>query len=112
MDILVFTTICVLVGAFAGFLGGLLGIGGGVIIVPALIVLFEMSTGFAPGAITVIAVGTSMACIMFTSASAAYTQYRAGKVRWDLFTKLTPFFVAGSFSAGLLPRRKATGTLL
>lgn len=89
-------------GIFSGFLSGLLGIGGGVVIVPALVILFELGSAHGVADITVIAVATSMSCIIFTSASAAYTQYRADKINWTLFKRLVPFFVLGSFCAGLI----------
>ena len=88
-------------GLVSGLLGGMLGIGGGVVIVPALIVLYELSARHTSADVTVIAVATSMACIVFTSFSAAYTQFRAGKVKFELVAKLVPFFVLGSFLAGL-----------
>ena len=81
-------------------MGGMLGIGGGVIIVPALITIYEHSTRFDSEHRLVVAVATSLACIIFTSASAAYTQYRAGMVRWDLFQRLVAFLLLGSFFAG------------
>ncbi len=90
------------IGLGSGFLGGLLGIGGGVVIVPCLILLFEFTGAYPAGSITLFAVATSLACIIFTSMSAAFTQYRAGKVRWALFRRLVVFFVLGSFCAGLL----------
>jgi len=96
------TLVLVGVGLLSGFLGGLLGIGGGVVIVPALILVFETNQVHQAQDITIIAVATSLACIIFTSASAAYTQYRAEMVRWDLVQKLALFLVLGSFSAGVL----------
>ncbi len=69
---------------------------------PCLILLFEFAGIHPAEQVTVIAVATSLACIVFTSLSAAITQYRAGKVRWDLFRKLALFFILGSFAAGLL----------
>ena len=88
-------------GIVSGLLGGMLGIGGGVVIVPALILIYEFTGRYNIADITVVAVATSMACIIFTSFSAAYTQFRAGKVKFDLVLKLVPFFVLGSFAAGL-----------
>ena len=90
------------VGLISGFLGGMLGIGGGVVIVPALIILFDLSGAYSPAEATIVAVATSLACIVFTSLSAAYTQYRAGKVRWDIFRRMIAFFVLGSFTAGII----------
>ncbi len=90
------------IGATSGLLGGMLGIGGGVIIVPALIAFFDATGLIDAGEITVVAVATSMACIGFTSLSAAYAQFVAGKVLWPAFFRMVPFFVAGSFAAGLV----------
>jgi uncharacterized membrane protein YfcA len=89
-------------GLASGFIGGLLGIGGGVVIVPALVISYDFSARFPPETSLVMAVATSLACIIFTSASAGYAQYKAGKVRWDLFNKLLLFLLLGSFLAGWL----------
>jgi uncharacterized membrane protein YfcA len=91
---------CVAIGAVSGFLGGLLGIGGGVVIVPALIVLFDLAGLFGPHDATAIAVATSLACIVFTSLSAAVTQIRAEMVDWHIVRRWAAFLVAGSFLSG------------
>lgn len=112
MDNLYFTIVCAAVGAVAGFFGGLLGIGGGVIIVPALIMLFDAigleSLGGPPGnGTTLVAVGTSLASIVFTSAAAARAQLRAKMVEWTIVRRWAFWLVAGSyassFAAALLP---------
>jgi uncharacterized membrane protein YfcA len=95
-----FISLCVALGLTSGFIGGLLGIGGGVIIVPALVLYYDFSATYPPETNLLIAVATSLACIIFTSASAAFTQYRAGRIRWDLFRKLVIFLLLGSFAAG------------
>ncbi len=113
MDIWVFTTICVLVGAVAGFLGGLLGIGGGVIIVPALILLFDSAGTFssanAPGGATagsnlttLIAIATSLGSIIFTAAAAARSQIRARMVEWLVVRRWVPAIIVGSYLAGFV----------
>jgi len=91
---------CAAVGALSGFLGGLLGIGGGVVIVPSLILLFDWGGLFARDDATVVAVATSLACIVFTSLSAARTQIRADKVEWPIVRRWTAGLVLGSFLAG------------
>ena len=91
-----------MLGAVSGLLGGMLGIGGGVVLVPALILILDQSGSLSGSAVTLVAVGTSMACIVFTSASAAYTQYRSDKILWPVFRQMTPLFLLGSLSAGLL----------
>ena len=88
-------------GALAGFLGGLLGIGGGVVMVPGLALLFDV-LGLFPAQGTLIALGTSLLVIVFTSLSAARAQIRAGKVEWGLVKSLTPWLVLGGFAAGWL----------
>jgi uncharacterized membrane protein YfcA len=88
------------VGLFSGFVGGLLGIGGGVIIVPVLFLLFSQTGSYGPELVLLVAVATSLTCIVFTSASAAYAQIKAGRVLWPLVFKLLPFLVLGSAVAG------------
>lgn len=88
------------IGAVSGFLGGLLGIGGGVVIVPALIVLLDLAILFDPHAATAVAVATSLACIVFTSLSAALTQIRAQMVDWLIVRRWAGFLIVGSFLSG------------
>jgi uncharacterized protein len=104
---LLLTTICLVVGAVAGFLGGLLGIGGGIVIVPALIFAFDhggiSATQSGNGvATTLIAVGTSLGSIVFTSAAAARAQIRAGMVDWAIVRRFTVALVLGSYAAGFV----------
>lgn len=91
---------CIAIGALSGFLGGLLGIGGGVVIVPALIVLFDLAGLFGAHDATAVAVATSLACIVFTSLSAAATQIRAEMVEWPIVRRWAAFLVIGSFLSG------------
>ncbi|XOV81678.1 MAG: sulfite exporter TauE/SafE family protein [bacterium] len=100
MEQVFFICLYIVLGLGSGFIGGLLGIGGGVVIVPALVISYDLSNRFGAHESLLVAVATSLACIIFTSASAGYTQYRAGKVRWDLFRKLLVFLLSGSFLAG------------
>ena len=104
MDHLFFITICIAVGAVTGFLGGLLGIGGGVIVVPALIILFDAvdlfpSDQFPANTATLLAVGTSLSTIIFTSASAAYAQIRRGMVEWIVVRRWIVFLSLGSLGS-------------
>lgn len=91
---------CVGIGVLSGFLGGLLGIGGGVVIVPLLIVLLDLLAFLPPDDVTAVAVATSLGCVLFTSLSAAATQVRAKMVEWHIVRRWTPFLVLGSFLAG------------
>jgi uncharacterized protein len=82
------------VGAAAGFFAGLLGIGGGAIMVPLLVMLFE-AQGLPKAHILHLAVGSGMASILFTSLSSMRAHAARGAVRWDLALALTPGILAG-----------------
>jgi uncharacterized membrane protein YfcA len=92
-------------GLSSGFLGGLLGIGGGIVIVPALILVFD-ATGIVPAEhSTAIAVATSLACIVFTSLSAALAQLRARMVEWIVVRRwLVPVCIGSLFAGWLGPQ--------
>lgn len=92
MDIIL---IYLLVGAFAGLIAGLFGVGGGLIIVPVLVYLFTRQ-GMDPAILVHLAVGTSLATIVFTSISSVRAHHKRGAVRWDLFWQLTPGIVVGA----------------
>jgi uncharacterized membrane protein YfcA len=71
-------------GACAGVLAGLFGVGGGIIIVPVLVFSFTLQ-GFDQSILTHLAVGTSLATIIFTSVNAVREHHRRGAVRWPIF---------------------------
>ncbi|UUQ62646.1 sulfite exporter TauE/SafE family protein [Pseudomonas fuscovaginae UPB0736] len=74
-----------LLGACAGVLAGLFGVGGGIIIVPVLVFSFTLQ-GFDNSILTHLAVGTSLATIIFTSINTIRGHHRRGAVRWPIFT--------------------------
>jgi uncharacterized membrane protein YfcA len=79
-------------GAAGGFLSGLLGVGGGVIFVPALYYYFT-ALG-APHAMH-LAIGTSLAVIIVTSATSTYWHNRKGAVDFGVIRRWAPFILAG-----------------
>jgi len=83
-------------GALAGFLAGLLGIGGGMVLVPALIFSFE-AQGVSPNVLTHLAIGTSLASIVLTSISSVRTHHAQGGVDVDLFKRLAIGLLIGSW---------------
>jgi uncharacterized membrane protein YfcA len=89
-----------LLGAAAGVFAGLFGVGGGMIIVPVLVLSFT-AQGFSPEVLTHLAVGTSLATIVFTSLNSVREHHRRGAVQWDLFRWLTPGILAGAAVGGL-----------
>lgn len=97
-------------GALAGTMAGLYGVGGGLIIVPALSLAFEWQ-GVAPEVTMHLAVGTSLATILVTGSASAWGHYRRDSIRCDWLLALLPglmlgavggVFVAGSLSGGRL----------
>jgi uncharacterized membrane protein YfcA len=97
-----------LAGALVGFLAGMLGIGGGMTLVPILAALF-FAQGMAPEHNVHLALGTCMASIMFTSGSSVREHHRHGAVDWSIVKRMTPGMVAGTLAssagAGFLPQR-------
>ena len=84
-----------LVGAAAGTIAGLLGVGGGFVIVPALLFVFH-NQGFAPDLAAHLAIGTSLATIVPTSLSSLLAHHRRGAVQWPVFRLLIPGIILGA----------------
>jgi len=89
-----------LLGIVTGFVAGLLGIGGGIVMVP-FITYFLSSRGVGPDLTVKMAIATSMATVIFTSMSSVRAHHRRGAVRWDIARRLTPGIVIGSMIASL-----------
>ena len=85
-------------GAFVGFLAGLLGIGGGMTLVPVLAAMFAAQQ-LAPDHTVHLALGTGMASIMFTSSASVRMHHRLGGVDWSLVRRMGPGMVAGTLLA-------------
>jgi uncharacterized membrane protein YfcA len=81
-------------GALAGTVAGLLGIGGGVIIVPTIALVFEHQ-GQDPAVIMHVAIGTSLATIVMTSLSSIRAHQRRGAILWPVFRTITPGILLG-----------------
>ncbi|MCB2250550.1 sulfite exporter TauE/SafE family protein [Pseudomonas chlororaphis] len=96
-----------LLGACAGILAGLFGVGGGIIIVPVLVFSFTLQ-GFDPSILTHLAVGTSLATIIFTSVNAVREHQRKGAVRWSIFAWMTVGILLGA-GAGALTAEAISG---
>nr|MBP7917773.1 sulfite exporter TauE/SafE family protein [Rhodocyclaceae bacterium] len=74
----------VLLGVGSGFVAGLFGVGGGLTIVPILLLLFQ-AQGFPDAQLMHLALGTAMATIVITAISSMRAHHRHGGVRWDIF---------------------------
>ena len=91
---LVVFALYLLVGALSGVVAGLFGVGGGVIIVPALVYVFSLQ-GFDSQILMHLAVGTSLAIICVSSVSSVRTHHRNGFVLWPWVKILSPGLVIG-----------------
>ncbi|MEW5771637.1 MAG: sulfite exporter TauE/SafE family protein [Pseudomonadota bacterium] len=88
-------------GLVAGLLAGMLGIGGGVVVVPALIWIFQHQ-GLPGEVIPHLAIGTSLAAIVFTSLSAIRAQQKRRAIDWPVVRLLAPATLLGGFASGYL----------
>jgi uncharacterized membrane protein YfcA len=88
-------------GAVAGVLAGLLGVGGGIVIVPVLDTALAVR-GVDPAIRMHIAVGTSLATIIFTSMSSARAHHARGAVDMDIAKLWGPFIFVGSLMGSVL----------
>ena len=93
-----------LIGAVAGFFAGLLGIGGGVIIVPLLTILFAWQS-FPANEVLHLALGTSVATILFTSISSLRAHHAHRAVLWPVMRDMTPGILIGTLLGALLAAR-------
>ncbi len=89
-----------LLGLCTGFLAGLLGIGGGMIMVPFITAILS-HRGVSVDLSIKMAIATSMATIIFTSISSVRAHHKRGAVRWDIVRGLAPGIVLGSVVASL-----------
>ena len=82
------------VGAVAGFAAGLFGVGGGLIIVPALMMCF-VALAVSPDIAMQLAVGTSLAAIVVTSLSSSRAHHKLGNIDWPSWRALAPGIALG-----------------
>ncbi len=88
-------------GVVGGILAGLLGVGGGIVIVPALYLALSL-TGMDSALTMQVAVGTSLATIVFTSLSSGYGHYRKGAIDMGLLKLWAPSILIGVVIGGVL----------
>jgi uncharacterized membrane protein YfcA len=102
-------------GSVAGFLAGLLGVGGGVVIVPILMFIFT-AQHFPVDHMIHIAIGTSLASIMFTSVASLRAHNAHGAVNWAIVKRITPGILlgtlAGTFLVAKLPANLLKGLFI
>ena len=96
--------IMLLVGSFAGFMAGLLGIGGGMIIVPVVLWVLKMQGMADLEYAQHIAVGTSFAVMVFTMFSSMIAQHRRNMVDWKVVKQMAPAMVIGVFAGSYIAK--------
>src|SRR5258706_4616570 len=89
------------IGVIVGFFAGLLGIGGGVVLVPLLVLVFR-AQGLPDEHVLHIALGTGLAVMAFTSVSSMRAHHAHGSVDWKIARAMSPGMLAGSFGAALI----------
>lgn len=97
-------------GLFAGFAAGLFGIGGGFVVVPAMIALLPLLGG-AKGEYTHVAIGTSFATIVITAWRSTLSHHKRGAVDFQILKDWSPWIVLG-VGIGVLLAQRMTGQTL
>ena len=92
-----------LLGILAGIAAGLFGIGGGALIVPVLVWLFQ-AQHFNPEQIMLLAVATSLATAIFTSAASVRTHHKLGNIDWRRALHLAPSMLLGAGVGAVLAK--------
>lgn len=102
-------------GSLAGFLAGLLGVGGGVVIVPILMFIFT-AQHFPADHMMHMAIGTSLASIAFTSVASLRAHHAHNAVNWNIVKRITPGILigtlAGTFLVAKLPANLLKGLFI
>lgn len=99
-----------ILGASAGILAGLLGVGGGLIIVPILMLLFTQYA-IAPTLSMHLAIGTSLATIIFTSLSSVWAHQRKGTIQWPVVRSLSVGILIGALLGACIAHKMSTAHL-
>ena len=92
-------------GLFTGFSAGMLGIGGGLVMVPTLTMMFTAQAGFPAAEALHMALGTSMATILFTSLSSLRAHHRHEAVLWRVVFQIAPGILFGTLVGTLFASR-------
>lgn len=98
------------IGAFAGVLAGLLGVGGGIVLVPAFFYAFQTLGYDGPGLMQM-CLATSLATIIVTSVRSVMSHNKKGAVDWDILRGWAPGIVVGAVIGMLIVAQLRSGTL-
>ena len=92
-------------GLFVGFAAGLLGIGGGMIMVPMLAMMFAAQAHFPQNEVLHLALGSSIAITSFTTLASLKAHHSRGGVLWDVFSRIAPAALFGTLLGSMLASR-------
>ena len=98
-----YVVVLLLTGAFTGFLSGMMGVGGGTIMVPAMVLLVGFTQHMAQG--------SSLLAMVPIGCVGAYTHWKLGNVKTELLPGLIPGILIGTFSAGYFAHYLSQDTL-
>lgn len=98
-------------GVFAGLISGIMGIGGGIIVVPALLFIFQYNPAFPPELLMHMAAGSSLAIMLFTSQASIRAHHKLASIQWSLFNNLWPGIILGALSGAFLANQLPTHLL-
>ncbi|MEI4262195.1 sulfite exporter TauE/SafE family protein [Roseovarius sp. D0-M9] len=104
------TAMLLAIGAFAGVLAGLLGVGGGIILVPAFFYAFS-TLGYGGPQLMQVCLATSLATIIVTSLRSVLAHHRKGAVDWDILRKWSPGIAIGAVLGVIVAAGLRSGTL-
>src|SRR3954470_22519833 len=91
------------IGLFSGITSGLFGVGGGIVMVPAMTFFMKMDVKLA--------VGTSLAVIIPTAMMGSYKHFQLGNVDWRVALSLAPMAIVGSYGGAWLTKSIASADL-
>lgn len=109
-ELLPYLAILLAVGAFAGILAGLLGVGGGIVLVPAFVAVLT-AAGYGSGDLMQICLATSLSTIFVTSIRSVMAHHRKGAVDWDILRAWAPWIMLGAIFGVWLVAQLSTQAL-
>ena len=108
VEMLLHGSLYIVAGIIAGLVSGVMGIGGGIVVVPALAFIFNHKANFPHELVMQMAAGTSLAVMLFTSQSSIRTHYKQGVILWSVYRRLWPGIVMGAISGALISHKLST----
>ena len=91
----------ILIGAFAGLMAGMFGIGGGLVVVPSLVFVFHHTQIFPNDLVMYAAVGSSLAAMIITTIASVKAHHKIDHILWPVFHKLWPALMVGALVGSL-----------